>query len=55
MGDHVKILSNEALLEDLLKMASGDQEVFQDRIETNIREIAAKIDWEGDHEDWKNC
>jgi hypothetical protein len=45
---------NEVMLEDLLKMASSSGGLRgPDRRPTS--EAAAKIDWEGDHEDWKDC
>lgn len=45
LADHVKILSNDAMLADLLKMAAGDEAVFEDQIVTNIKEVASNIDW----------
>ncbi|CAG8650933.1 22413_t:CDS:10 [Dentiscutata erythropus] len=43
-ADHVDILGNYALTEDILRVAAGDGEKLEDRITSNILEYASKID-----------
>ncbi|KAF0396057.1 Lecithin:cholesterol acyltransferase [Gigaspora margarita] len=43
-ADHVDILGNYALTEDILRIAAGDGEKLEDRITSDILEYASKID-----------
>ncbi|CAG8725284.1 3101_t:CDS:2, partial [Racocetra persica] len=43
-ADHVDILGNYAITEDILRIASGHAEELKDRITSNILEYAARVD-----------
>jgi phospholipid:diacylglycerol acyltransferase len=42
-GDHVDIMGNTLLLNDILTIVSGNSEEVKDEIHSNIKEISSKI------------
>ena len=43
-SDHVDIMGNEALIADILNIATGASDQVKDRVHSNIVELSKKLD-----------
>lgn len=46
MSDHISVLGNEAVLADVIRVATGHAHELQDRIVSDIDAMAAQVDFD---------